>query len=53
MELPLAPLRTLAAVARFGSFSQAAARLALTQPAVSMQIRQLEETVGERLLERT
>ena len=52
MEMPLAPLRTLAAVVRYGSFSQAAAHLALTQPAVSMQIRQLEDMIGERLLER-
>lgn len=52
MEMPLAPLRTLAVVARFGSFSRAATQLALTQPAVSMQIRQLEDAVGVRLLER-
>ena len=48
----LAHLRTLEAVARHGSFSRAAAELRLTQPAVSMQIRQLETQLGLPLLER-
>src|SRR5688572_26879621 len=52
MDLGLAPLRALAAVARHGSFSRAAAELSLTQPAVSMQVRQLEDRVGSPLLER-
>jgi len=39
------------AVARLGSFSRAAAELHLTQPAVSMQVRQLEEEVGLPLYE--
>jgi DNA-binding transcriptional LysR family regulator len=52
MDLALAPLRALQAVARHGSFSRAATELGLTQPAVSMQIRQLEERVGLPLLER-
>jgi DNA-binding transcriptional LysR family regulator len=52
MDLVLAHLRTLAAVARHQSFSRAAGELRLTQPAVSMQIRQLEAALGERLLER-
>ena len=52
MDLSLAPLRALAAVARHGSFSRAAAELRLTQPAVSMQVRQLEDRVGSPLLER-
>jgi DNA-binding transcriptional LysR family regulator len=52
MDMQLGPLRTLQAVARFGSFSRAATHLALTQPAVSMQIRQLEDSLGVRLLER-
>jgi LysR family transcriptional regulator, low CO2-responsive transcriptional regulator len=38
-------------VARLLSFSRAAEELHLTQPAVSMQIRQLEDTVGLPLLE--
>ena len=52
MELQLAHLRTLEAVARHGSFSRAAGELRLTQPAVSMQIRQLERQLGLPLLER-
>lgn len=39
------------AVAKHLSYSRAAALLHLTQPAVSMQIRQLEENVGIELLE--
>jgi DNA-binding transcriptional LysR family regulator len=52
MDLSLAPLRALQAVARHGSFSRAAIELGLTQPAVSMQISQLETRVGLPLLER-
>jgi DNA-binding transcriptional LysR family regulator len=52
MEMQLDHLRTLQAVARFGSFSQAGAHRNLTQPAVSMQIRLLEDGLGVRLLER-
>lgn len=39
-------------MARFGSFSRAALHLRLTQPAVSMQVRQLEDELDTRLLER-
>jgi DNA-binding transcriptional LysR family regulator len=52
MDMQLGPLRTLQAVVRFGSFSQAGAHLKLTQPAVSMQVRQLEHGLGVHLLER-
>jgi DNA-binding transcriptional LysR family regulator len=52
MDLPLAALRSLQAVARHGSFSRAAAEMRLTQPAVSMQVRQVEERLGVPLLER-
>jgi DNA-binding transcriptional LysR family regulator len=52
MDLQLGPLRTLQAVARHGSFSRAAVELGLTQPAVSMQVRQLERQAGLPLLER-
>lgn len=48
----LARLRALQAVCRTGSFSEAAHRLLLTQPAVSAQIRQLEEETGVPLVER-
>ena len=52
MDLQLAHLHTLQAVARHGSFSRAAAELNLTQPAVSMQVRQLEQRLGLPLLDR-
>src|SRR5439155_1358445 len=35
------------------SFSQAAARLGVTQPAVSLQIRSLEQRVGQKLVDRS
>jgi DNA-binding transcriptional LysR family regulator len=50
MDLQL--LETLQAVARHGSFSRAARELRLTQPAVSMQVRRLEQALGLPLLER-
>jgi DNA-binding transcriptional LysR family regulator len=45
-------LRTFVAVVEHGGFSAAATRLGLTQPAVSLQIRQLEKRLGVRLIER-
>ena len=52
MDLALGPLRTLEAIARHGSFSRAARELNLTQPAVSMQVAQLERRLRLPLLER-
>jgi LysR family transcriptional regulator, hydrogen peroxide-inducible genes activator len=46
-------LRYFAAVARTGSFSQAARECRVAQPSLSQQIIKLEEEVGERLFERT
>lgn len=45
-------LLTFAMVVEHGGFTEAAARLGLTQPAVSMQIRNLEDRFGVRLIER-
>jgi DNA-binding transcriptional LysR family regulator len=45
-------LRAFADVIELGSFSAAADRLGLTQPAVSLQVRQLERRFGVRLIER-
>jgi DNA-binding transcriptional LysR family regulator len=45
-------LRALREVARLGGFSAAADTLGVTQPAVSNQIRQLEQQLGISLLER-
>jgi len=44
-------LRTFEAVAQHLSISRAAAELHLTQPAVSMQLKQLEEQIGLQLLQ--
>src|ERR671926_514158 len=46
-------LAAFCAVVERKSFSQAAARLGVTQPAVSLQIRALEERLGQRLFDRS
>ena len=51
-SLNLDQLRALGEVVRLGSFSAAARKLNLSQPAVSLQIRELESRVGVRLVER-
>ena len=51
-SLNLDQLRALLEVVEHGSFSAAARRLNLTQPAVSLQIRELERRFGVRLIER-
>jgi len=51
-RLNLDQLESFAIVVELGSFSAAAARLNLTQPAISFQIRQLEQRLGVRLVER-
>lgn len=51
MHVTLRQLTLFEAVARHLSFTRAARELHLSQPAVSMQIRQLEENVGLPLLE--
>jgi len=48
----LRQLRTFAAVARHGTFVRAAEELHLTPPAVSMQIKELEEEIGLPLFDR-
>jgi DNA-binding transcriptional LysR family regulator len=51
-SLNLDQLRALSEVIEQGSFSAAARRLNLTQPAVSLQLRELERRFGVRLIER-
>ena len=51
MHITLRHLRIFEAVAHHGSISRAAGELHLTQPAVSMQMKQLEEQIGLPLLE--
>ena len=52
MKLTLDQLRYLVALAEEGSFTRAAERVYLTQPALSVQIRKLEEALGTRLFDR-
>jgi molybdate transport repressor ModE-like protein len=51
MQVTLRQLRIFEAVARHGSISRAAHELGLTQPAVSMQIKQLEDQIGLVVIE--
>lgn len=52
MNITLRQLKVFERVARRLSFTRAAEELFLTQPAVSMQIKQLEESIGLPLFER-
>ncbi len=51
MHLTLQQLRLFEAVVRHGSFTRTAEEMHLTQPAVSIQIKRLEEQMGTPLLE--
>jgi DNA-binding transcriptional LysR family regulator len=52
VDFTLVHLRTLEAIAAFGSFSRAAAHLRLSQPAVSLHVGHLERMAGMPLVER-
>ncbi|GGL72995.1 LysR family transcriptional regulator [Wenxinia marina] len=52
-NLDLTALRSFAAVAESGGVTRAAGLLNLTQSAVSMQLKRLEESLGLQLLDRT
>ena len=52
MKLTLAQLEALFWVARLGSVRAAAARLSITQPALSLRIKELESALGGQLLNR-
>lgn len=52
MPLNLRDLQHFLAIAETGSFTEAGARRALSQPALSRAIRQLEDRLGDRLFER-
>ena len=50
--LTLRQLRYLDALARHGNFGRAAEECAISQPALSMQIRELEQELGAELVTR-
>lgn len=52
-SLTLKQLRYFENLARFGHFSQAADANAISQPALSMQMKELEETLGAALFDRS
>ena len=52
MDLNIRHVRAYIVVAESMSFTKAAARLNLSQPALTVQIRKLEEQLGSRLLDR-
>jgi DNA-binding transcriptional LysR family regulator len=52
-RMELRHLRTIAAVARHGSFTKAAEELYLAQSAISQQIRRLEQELGVEVFRRT
>jgi DNA-binding transcriptional LysR family regulator len=53
MDVELRHLRALVAIAAEGTITGAAARLTMTQPALSRTLRQLEQRVGAQLVERS
>src|SRR3954464_9498595 len=53
MGVTLRQLRYFDALARHGHFGRAAEACAISQPALSMQIKELEDTLGGMLLERS
>jgi DNA-binding transcriptional LysR family regulator len=52
MNVNLRQIRSFAAIAALKSFTRAARALNLSQPSLTVQIRQLEQSVGARLLDR-
>lgn len=52
INLNLRHLEALVAIARTGNFTRAAQALHISQPSLTVQIRQLEETLGVRLFDR-
>jgi DNA-binding transcriptional LysR family regulator len=51
-NIPIELLRTLVTITESGSFTKAAARMSLSQPAISAQVRRLQSIVGGPLFEK-
>jgi DNA-binding transcriptional LysR family regulator len=51
-NIPIELLRTLVTIAETGSFTKAASKLSLSQPAISAQVRRLQSVVGGALFEK-
>src|SRR4051794_18624940 len=52
MAPTIAQMRSFVAIAKVGSFTRAAHAIHLSQPALTVQIRQLEEALAVKLLDR-
>lgn len=52
-NIPIELLRSFVAIAELGSLTKAAERLKVTQPAVSAQVKRLQQIVGSELLEKS
>ena len=52
MNVTLRQIRSFVAIADLGSFTKAASALHLSQPSLTVQIRQLEQSLGTRVLDR-
>lgn len=52
LDLGVRPLHAFVTVVEEGNFARAAARLYVTGPALSQQIRRLEQQIGKRLIDR-
>jgi DNA-binding transcriptional LysR family regulator len=53
INIPIEVIRTLVAISDLGSYSRAGAKLGLTQPAISAQVKRAQAMVGGALFERT
>ena len=53
MNFTLRELEAFLGVAHFGNFTRAARSLNMSQPALTVRIRHLEEALGVRLIDRT
>jgi DNA-binding transcriptional LysR family regulator len=53
INIPIEIIRTLVAIADLGSYSRAGAKLGLSQPAISAQVKRAQSLVGGTIFERT